>query len=41
MKAFSPKKMFVLEDLKSTNITLLGIMLYSSGCAFLTYLQTK
>ena len=40
MKALSPKKTFALEDLKSANLTLVGIMLYSSGCAFLTYLQT-
>ena len=39
MKAISPKKMFIFEDLQGANITPVGIMLYSSVCAFLTCLQ--
>ena len=37
--SLSPKKMFVFEDLQGANITPVGIMLYSSGCAFLTCMQ--
>ena len=40
MNALNPTKMFIFKDLKDAKVIPVGIMLNSSACTFLIYLQT-